>query len=398
MKILPHLRVALVNIVILLLLVEGVSWAYVTLARPDTGYLAGWPTYLDIGSEDSYAPVYDPLGPHVIDTAYPWSTWHPRNSVFRHRKPCFDVLMRFNAEGTRGRLPDPADSNTVLFVGDSFTEGYGLPEDSTLAALYGRSTGVPVLNLGSSGYVGTTQYSLIYDHFAPRYRHRRVFVVLYLANDFLENDIGRYAANFARDRRYRPYRADTADLGGIVYKGTPDSSRYSWASYREARAGGSGPLVRMGMRSYWANVQGGILSKLFHLTYASRVVRVVSKGMQQTVPEELQHGERDLRILAYDIRRIQEAAERQGATVTFLNLPGLNLMLQAGRDPQVERDYLALEARVAAMVGPGPHRFLSYFRHLRGSGVDPRGLVFACDAHYNPGGMARLADFLRAAR
>jgi hypothetical protein len=222
--------------------------------------------------------------------------------------------------------------------------------------------------------------------------------VLYLANDFLENDIGRYAANFARDRRYRPYRADTADLGGIVYKGTPDSSRYSWASYREARAGGSGPLVRMGMRSYWANVQGGILSKLFHLTYASRVVRVVSKGMQQTVPEELQHGERDLRILAYDIRRIQEAAERQGATVTFLNLPGLNLMLQAGRDPQVERDYLALEARVAAMVGPGPHRFLSYFRHLRGSGVDPRGLVFACDAHYNPGGMARLADFLRAAR
>lgn len=388
------IRILSYNIVVFALLMELGSWAYVSFARPNIGYLAMVPTYLDMGSQSQYEADVDPLSPHIIDSTYPWSTWHPRNVVFRHHKSCFDVLMRYNDEGTRGSLPDPTDSSTTFFVGDSFTEGYGLSEDSTLPALYGRATGQPVLNLGSSGYVGTTQYSLIYSHFADRYHHGKVHVMLYLANDFMENDIDQYGALFAADKRYRPYRGDTANLDALVYKGSPDSSLYSWAAYREARKHPRPKLIRMGMEDYWRDFSGGVFSKLFNLTYSRRLLRVIQLSMERKLPEELQYRERDLRILERDIQSIIRTAERHGAQAVFTNLPGLNLMEKAGKDANMEGRYLELEQRISKMVGSGKHRFISYYRHLRETKLPARSLVFACDAHYNPEGMWRLSTFL----
>jgi len=380
--------VAIFNLFLFILLFELAAWAYVSMRKPYVGYLANYPTYVDLltGTDPRHAGLYDPLGPHVIDTALPWSLWHPRNSSFRHRRPCFDVMMQFNREGTRGALPDPGDSASVFFLGDSFTEGFGLPEDSTLPVQYGRTAGVPVLNLGVAG-LSTTQHSLIYEHFAPRYRHRRVFVVLFLVNDFMDNDIDRYAAAHKADRRFRPYRADTSDLTALVYMGSPDSSLFSWRGFLEKRSL-DGVSVVVDRRSF--------LSKVYNLTYSSRLIRVLALSMRRTEPNELAHDARDLRILEYDLRRIMETADRHGAQVTVVNIPGLDLLLQAPKSRPVEERYLALEGRLSAMIGKGPHRFVSYYRHLRDVGVDPTRLVFTCDAHFNATGTLRFARFLAA--
>lgn len=393
------LSTILVNLIILFVMLEAGGWAYMSLRHPKLGYLSVLPTYLDFAGEDRYEPDYDPLGPHVIDSAYPWSTWHPRNSTHRHRKPCFDVIMKFNAEGTRGDLPDPSDSNTAIFVGDSFTEGYGLPEDSTLPALYGRATGAPVLNLGAAGYLGTTMYSLVYEHFAERYRHRRLYVILFLANDLFENDIREYDGFFSGEGRYRPYRNDTSRLDSIVYKGSLETTQYTWKHFREVRANGKPQLERMGMRHYWKEWDASILSKLYHLTYTSRLSKVVQDALKKPdTPAELEHDEWDLRIFEHDIRKIMGTATRHGVSVTFLNLPSLKLMKLARSEVSFHERYLALEDRIARTVGTGPHRYLSYYRHLRASDVDPNSLVFSCDGHYSEKGIERLTRFVLSNR
>lgn len=86
------------------------------------------PTYLSWTWEDDYQKT-NPIGPHKIDTSLPWCTIHPPGGRFRQQLPCKTVEMRFNAEGFRGPLPERNDARTTLFLGDSFTEGWGLEED-----------------------------------------------------------------------------------------------------------------------------------------------------------------------------------------------------------------------------------------------------------------------------
>lgn len=389
-------KVLACNLLIFLVLLEAGSFAFLSYNSLDVGYMSRLPTYLDLGKGDQYAPYQDPLSPHVIDTAVSWATWHPRNRVFRHRMRCFDVFMHFNAEGSRGPLPHPSDTSTVIFLGDSFTEGYGLPEDSTLSALYAQATGQPVLNLGSSGYIGTTQYSLIYEAFARKYRHGRVFVALHLANDFMENDIQQYDEQFAAMRRYRPYRGDPDHLARIVYKGSLDSSSFRWDSFQALQHQRRGPLVKMGVQTFWRQTRYSLMYKLSHLTYTRRLWHAFRKG--RSLPQELSYTSNDLRILDFDIQQILQIATRKGAQVTFVNLPSQGLLQQANRHPSVDSQYLALEDHLAEQVGGGPHSFHSFYRFLRAAKVDPASLTFSCDAHYNGAAMQQLASFLIQAR
>jgi hypothetical protein len=388
-------KILSINVILILLSAELLSIAYVTLKKPYVGYLEQYPTYLGFSMDDKYMPEYDPLGPHIIDSTYPWSTWHPRNSQFRHRLSCFDVMMRFNSEGTRGPLPEPSDTNTVFFVGDSYTEGYGLPEDSTISVMYSKQTGMPALNLGCSGHVGTTQFSLIYEYFAQRYRHRRVYVLMFLSNDFVENDIRRYSSFFGDKKRYRPYRADSSDLGRLEYMGSPDSSYYSWNGYRRLRASGEKNRLMYGMRSYLKDVGNSIPSKLYNLSYLSRVVNVVRIGLREKLSPELKYTDRDLAILDYDIRSITQTADKHGAQVTFLNLPDRK-MFDKDRDGVKEQKYAELEEHISELMSGTRHRYLSYYRYLKDSGTDPDSIRFQCDLHYNARGAMKLAEFLKS--
>lgn len=400
------IRLISANVLILALLLESVSFLYVKIVKPKVGYLERLPTYLGFSWENEYASKdgdlnYDPLGPHAIDSAYAWCTWHPRNSSHRHKKACFDVMMKFNSEGTRGRLPDPRDSSTVFFLGDSFTEGYGLSEDSTFAALYAEKSGFPTLNLGSVGYLGTTQYSLIYKYFSERYAHKKVVVSLFLANDFLENDIRRYGF-FETDKRYRPYRGDTSDLSKLTYKGDYATSKYSWKAYRESLQDTIPEITQYGLREFLLHNDIPLLSKLYHLTYLKRVMYVFGKSplgkRNPDDPFEMSHDDIDFRILAYDLNSIMETANAHGAQVLFLNIPSTGLVKRAKVDAAMDLKYRELEARISRVVSKSPHRFVSYYQDLIESGENIDQLIFDCDGHYNSRGSYRLARFILASQ
>ena len=394
MKTRSILKILTINIVLVLFLMEIISIIYVKIFKPDLGELNTITTYLSFRLDDVYMDAYDPMGPHFVDTALAWTTWHVKNGRFRHRKPCFDVVMRFNEEGTRGMLPDPSDTHTVIFVGDSFTEGYGLPEDKTIPANFARITGLPVLNLGTSGYFGTTQYGLIYEEFSQRYRHQQVFVLLFLANDLSENNIRLYPKLFSSSKRYRPYR-DGSDLRKIVYLGSPDSSLNSMQSYLRSDQKNKRKVIQLGFRSYFKNnTSQRLVSKFYHLSYISRSIHILKRAMENNIPSELTYTPYDLSIIDQDISSMCTAANKQGARITFINIPDKALMEKIKEHPEYDRQYLELEQHISEQLTGSDHRFRSFYQHLKSAGVDHKSLLVDCDGHFNEKGSALLAAFI----
>lgn len=82
----------------------------------------------------------------------PWGAWHLPGATSRHAKACFDVVYRSNDVGARSSFDfgPGTPENSVVALGDSFVEGYGLPESSTFPVRLQERLGRPVLNFGSA--------------------------------------------------------------------------------------------------------------------------------------------------------------------------------------------------------------------------------------------------------
>ena len=186
------------SIAILLITIEVFSFVAIKYFNY-TNIWYKYPTYTYWGP--TIKENYDPLGPHYIDTdAGSWATWHIPNTTIRHKGDCYDVNMQFNSIGARGALPAKTDTNTTIFLGDSFIEGFALAENETIPAQYSVFKKVPTLNLGGGGSFGSTQMAMIYDSLAPQFKHKNVILCLYLDNDFIDDNI-----DYAYKNRYRPY-------------------------------------------------------------------------------------------------------------------------------------------------------------------------------------------------
>jgi hypothetical protein len=378
-------------------LLELTCMAYFLWAKPvDLGSYGTYPTYLNLTRDNVYRRQvpHDPLGPHIIDTLLPWGTWHTPNSLHRYQNECADALMRFNAMGCRGGIPDAQSDSTVLFIGDSFTEGSGLGESATVPAKYSSIEGVPTLNLGVAS-IGTTQMSLIYRHFASRFRHRRVFVMFYLFNDIQDNDIHEYPPFY---RRYRPYRSDTASLKHLVYLGNPDSSHFSWKTFRQSRAEGFSVVQRYG----WTEMRkkkGSYLTLLPSLTFTARCLAVFSKRMSNASQDKKPGGylylsDRSRAILEYDVRDMMHTADSAGAVITFLNIPDKYLLAESRTDSTLIQPYRQMESMIRRIAESGGHRYASFHDFLKGRMDNPASLYYTCEEHLTEPGAALLAEFL----
>lgn len=168
----------------------------------------------------------------------PWGAWHLPGATSRHAKACFDVVYRSNDVGARSSFDfgPGTPENSVVALGDSFVEGYGLPESSTFPVRLQERLGRPVLNFGSAYDFGPVQYHLLYEGLASRFRHDAVVVGFLPANDFVDNDA---ASMKSYGRRHRPYqREDGASGYEIIYPeasvksaslGQSDAAGWIWA-------------------------------------------------------------------------------------------------------------------------------------------------------------------------
>jgi hypothetical protein len=98
----------------------------------------------------------------------------------------------FNTNSLGMRDPEPAKfpGDGIVFVGDSFTEGYGVSDNEAFPALVrvglaSRGGSVPVLNTGM-GDNGNGRWIKFFEHDAARF-HPRLVVFQVMSNDFDDN-------------------------------------------------------------------------------------------------------------------------------------------------------------------------------------------------------------------
>lgn len=138
-----------------------------------------------------------------IDTDKPFGAWHYKDIKTRHIGPRWNVQYKFNNEGARDKERTPESPNTrLLFLGDSFIEGYGIKQKDRLSDKVESKLGVECLNFAVSG-IGQTQMRLIYEDFGEKYDHDAVFISFYPYNDFKDNDFRLRKTLYGN--RYRPY-------------------------------------------------------------------------------------------------------------------------------------------------------------------------------------------------
>jgi GDSL-like Lipase/Acylhydrolase family len=104
--------------------------------------------------------------------------------------PEFRFDINTNSLGMRDPEPAKPVTDGVVFVGDSFTEGYGVQDNEVFparirAALQSRGVSLPVLNTGM-GNNGNGRWVKFFDHDAGKFRPR-IVVFQVMANDFDDN-------------------------------------------------------------------------------------------------------------------------------------------------------------------------------------------------------------------
>ena len=105
--------------------------------------------------------------------------------------PEFRMTFRSNSLGWRGPEPDVPPTGVVLFVGDSFTMGFGVDDGEEFPQLVGKALGRPVVNMGIGGNGNARWLRLLRDE-APKFSPRQVVLQL-CSNDLGDNVIERLA-------------------------------------------------------------------------------------------------------------------------------------------------------------------------------------------------------------
>ena len=107
-----------------------------------------------------------------------------------------EFTMRFstNSLGFRGGEPSSFPAGGILFIGDSFTSGYGVNDGEEFPALIARQldeagskASVPVVNAGT-GNTGNGYWLRFLEHEYDRFRPRAI-VFGFCVNDFLDNAV-----------------------------------------------------------------------------------------------------------------------------------------------------------------------------------------------------------------
>ena len=121
----------------------------------------------------------------------PWfGVWHDPHSRFRHVSPDYHLTYEANAWGMRDRERDKSAHGQprVAVLGDSFMEGWGVEREDRMSDRLERATGVEVLNFGTSGSFGPTQYLMLYSHLAREFEPSALIISILPDNDFLDDD------------------------------------------------------------------------------------------------------------------------------------------------------------------------------------------------------------------
>ncbi len=314
-----------------------------------------------------------PPPPHTLgdfwDSTHPlFGVWHRPHSTFNHRSPCFYAEYRSNAVGARDRERERrSGAPRTVVLGDSFIEGWGLPEELRLSNLLEAQTGIEHLNFGMSHF-GPYQSYLAYTHLARTFDHDTVMIGITPENDFLDLDLARASAMESYHFRYRPYLVDSGDGSG-----------HRHYDYREGRLH---RLLRRHSYTFHAAHAGMVRARaLLRLAPPSTELPPGYSAFSDFSDEDFARLQKSLELL------IDEA---KGKRVLILLLPVLRDLHRYGRG-----DTDSLSKRLASLEERGDVTVVNLLPVLLTGRRDWSGYYFPCDYHWNAAANRAAAAHLR---
>jgi len=119
--------------------------------------------------------------------------------------PEFRIAINTNSLGMRDPEPTRPSTGGIVFVGDSFSMGYGVQDNEAFPALIRaglekRGVSMPVLNTGM-GNNGNGRWVKFFEHDAAKF-HPRIVIFQVMANDFDDN-LAEHLFDLGTDGRLR---------------------------------------------------------------------------------------------------------------------------------------------------------------------------------------------------
>jgi hypothetical protein len=287
-----------------------------------------------------------------------YGVWHRPGITARQVSHCFDVEIRTNSLGVRDiERSRESDRPRAVFLGDSFSEGWGVTEAERLSNRLETASGFEHLNFAMAHF-GTYQQYLVYRDLARHFDHDVVFVGIVPLNDFLDMDYTAAQEMGWYEYRYRPY---------LLGEG-PDARHLD---HRE-------PAWRRWLRLH---------SYTFHaLRTALRDRSLRSMGPQPSRFYEF--SEADYRRLETILGMLIEAArDKRVVLVLMPTVPDLRRYSAGpGFDPlsQRLRDWATAHDALVVNLLPG----------MAGDLRRARGYFHSCDRHWNTLGHAVAFDYV----
>lgn len=152
----------------------------------------------------------------------PITDWFTPGTAYRQVSNEYDALTTITSQGHR--VPGVDGNPEVIFLGDSFTYGYGLKDEETFASIYCTARGRACANLGMPGS-GTSRQVRRLQEFIERWHWKPRLVKLFFfgmsssfsaGNDFVDNyRYGRHLEDLAAGVP-RPRESPPPGLAGRI--------------------------------------------------------------------------------------------------------------------------------------------------------------------------------------
>lgn len=305
----------------------------------------------------AFYPIYDGRDNLSLD-GKPIEDWFEPGSVYRQFSNEYDAITTITDKGHR--VPGVDGNPDVVFVGDSFTYGFGLSDDQTFASIYCAHRRLACVNLGHPGY-GTSRQVRRLAQFLEQWdwKPREVKIFFFgmsgsfsAGNDFVDNY---YYGRWLRSQSSRAAGASAA----------ADSAEQPRPGVAERVIGWQTSLLERSTLMRRAKYHWGPLLK-----------SVIVADPGDRMAEALEY-------TAQGFRELDDLSRRAGFEYTvYLIVPVQDIIRGTHTDTLATLNKVARRA-----VVPTADLFLD----------SPQEYYFAYDGHLNPKGSRRVAELLIAA-
>jgi len=300
----------------------------------------------------------------IAELSPAWGTWHYREDHIE-KKQCFEAVYHINSFGARDKERiKVADTNRVVFLGDSFIEGYGLNEPDRLTDQLEKLSNKEVLNFGC-GYFTPTQEYLVYKNLAKDFTHNTIVIGILPFNDLTEDDTSFHEND--KFIHFQPYFQQSDSGYHLIYR-EDDLSRstFNKQGYFAMQNTGKQRMARFLKEfSFWYNI--------YEFTRSNKPV---VNATEKPFSGYFDYTRPQLEKLEFILGKLKEAAP--GKRVIVVTIPVYNDFLRSG---QTKTPSIAGE--IAGFCAGHQMEYIDLLPAFAERVKDPSTLYFTCDGHWN---------------